>query len=189
MTWVGVDVGGERKGFDLAVVNRTELLRLERRLTCSDVTEIVEQVAPLVVAVDSPCCCASAGETTRACERAIAKDVCGIRWTPDEAAVCANDYYGWVVHGLRLYAALSPFETDVIEVFPTASWTRWLGARDSQRRTTWTRAGLTRLGVADLPRRTNQDQRDAVAVAITARQYSDGATQYFGEIVVPRAVI
>jgi predicted nuclease with RNAse H fold len=189
VTWVGVDVGGKRKGFDLAVVDRTQVLALQRRLTCADVVQIVEGVAPLAVGIDSPSCCAPPGKTTRSGERAIARDICGIRWTPDEPTVFGNDYYAWVVHGLGLYNALGTVDTSVIEVFPTGSWTQWLGARGHQRRSSWTRAGLAQLGLAGVPHRTNQDQRDAIAAAVTAIQFSEGMTQSFGEIVVPKAVI
>jgi predicted nuclease with RNAse H fold len=99
----------------------------------------------------------------------------------------ANDYYGWIVEGLKLYAALDSASAYVIEVFPTASWTRWLGKRGSQRRSAWTRQGLTKLGLSGVPKRTNQDQRDAIAAAVTARQHSDVMTESIGEIVVPLA--
>jgi hypothetical protein len=108
--------------------------------------------------------------------------VCGIRWTPDEPQVRANPYYRWIVEGLALYAALDGLST--IEVFPTASWTRWIGPRAGSR-AAWTGAGMKALGLTGLPARTNQDQRDAIAAAVTAREYSHGLTQRFGEIVVP----
>jgi len=44
---------------------------------------------------------------------------------------------------------------------------------------------LASLGVEDLPQRTNQDQRDAIAAAVTARQHTFGRTETFDEIVVP----
>jgi predicted nuclease with RNAse H fold len=185
VTWIGVDVGGERKGFDLAVINRTELLCLRQRLTWAEAARLVADVKPLVVGIDSPRSCAARGETSRECERMIAREVCGIRWTPDSSAVQHGGYYGWVVEGLRLYAALESAQAEVIEVFPTASWTRWLGKRGAESRSAWSRRGLKRLGLASIPEPTNQDQRDAIAAAITAMQYSDGSTQSFGEIVVP----
>jgi uncharacterized membrane protein YgcG len=46
---------------------------------------------------------------------------------------------------------------------------------------------LTALGLEGLPTRTNQDQRDAIAAALTARQYTQGLTETIGEIVVPVA--
>ena len=52
-------------------------------------------------------------------------------------------------------------------------------------RADWTRQGLTALGLEHVPERTNQDQRDAIAAAVTARQYSLRLTETMGDIVVP----
>lgn len=185
MRWMGVDVGGERKGFDLAVIDTSELLILRGRMRCAEVVAVAAHVKPLVIGIDSPCCCAPEGTTSRPCERELAKKICRIRWTPDAPAVEASPYYGWVVEGLALYAALARLDTEVIEVFPTASWTRWLGKRGSRRRSAWTSDGLAALGLSAVPPRTNQDQRDAIAAAVTARQHSSAMTESFGEIVVP----
>jgi predicted nuclease with RNAse H fold len=182
--WLGVDVGGPGKGFDVALIDERRLLRLERRQSRDDVVAIVQAERPAVVAIDSPRSCACAGASTRDCELALNRAVCGIRWTPDESHVRVNPHYRWIVEGLTLYAALDGSMT--IEVFPTASWTRWIGRRACSR-AAWTSAGMKELGLADLPARTNQDQRDAIAAALTARQHSQGATESFGEIVVPVA--
>ncbi len=187
-TWLGVDVGGARQGFDVALVSDGEVLRLDGQLTCAEVVTIVNDAKPVVTAIDSPCRCADDGHTSRQSEREVAKDVCGIRWTPDESRVHASSYYAWIVEGLHLYAALHDAPTEVIEVFPTASWTRWCGKRGGTQRSTWTRAGPHTLGLRGIPKRTNQDQRDAIAAAATARQHSAGATKRFGgDIVVPVA--
>ena len=45
--------------------------------------------------------------------------------------------------------------------------------------------GLARLGLAGVPPRLSQDGRDAIAAAVTARLYDAGATDAFGDIVVP----
>jgi predicted nuclease with RNAse H fold len=185
MRWIGVDVGGQRKGFDVAVISNTDLLDLRGQLSCAEVVCIVDDVRPGVVAIDSPRSCAPAGERSRECERTVAKEICGIRWTPDSASVGSSNYYGWIVQGLILYGALGHLPPEVVEVFPTASWTRWIGKRGSARRSTWSRKGLASLAVAGVPKRTNQDQRDAIAAAVTARQHSQGTTQAVGEIVVP----
>jgi predicted nuclease with RNAse H fold len=74
---------------------------------------------------------------------------------------------------------------DVIEVFPTASWTRWYGKRGLLSRAAWSRLGLAGLGLEGVPTRTTQDQRDAVAAAMTAHQYSQEMTEPIGDIVVP----
>jgi predicted nuclease with RNAse H fold len=183
--WLGVDVGGTRKGFDVAVVDEYRLLELVGRLHCEAVLALVQTARPSIVAIDSPRLCAPAGQTSRDGERLLAKTVCGIRWTPDAAKVHSNDHYAWIVEGLRLYEGLADRKVEVIEVFPTASWTRWHGKRGQQRRSAWTRQALTELGLEGVPRRTNQDQRDAIAAAVTARQYTLGQTEQMGEIVAP----
>jgi predicted nuclease with RNAse H fold len=186
--WLGVDVGGPKKGFDVALVDARGVLRLEhaRQLRCRDVAVLVERYQPMVVGIDGPSRCAPDGASIREDERQLAASVCGIRWTPDRARVAANEaYYSWVQEGLRLYRALDGVEAEVIEVFPTASWTRWFGRRGQASRAAWTRRGMTALGLPGLPTRTNQDERDAIAAAVTARQYTSGLTERFGEIVVP----
>jgi predicted nuclease with RNAse H fold len=181
VTWLGVDVGGPRKGFDVALID-DEAVRVLERLDRDSVVALAEAERPAVIGIDSPRSLAPQGATSRADERALARAVCGIRWTPDRLE---GAYYAWVVEGLRLYAALAAHAT--IEVFPTASWTRWLGPRGSESRAAWTRRGIARLGLVGVPARTNQDQRDAIAAAVTARAFSRGQTEAFGEIMVPDA--
>jgi hypothetical protein len=114
----------------------------------------------------------------------LAKSICGIRWTPDERRGRASQYYAWIVEGIDLFDALATHDVEVIEVFPTASWTRWHGKRGARSRAAWSQQGLAMLGLEDVPVRTNQDQRDAIAAAVTARQYAQGMTEAMGEIVV-----
>jgi predicted nuclease with RNAse H fold len=183
--WVGVDVGGKRKGFDAAVIDDRRVLVLQGRLTCRQVVDLVCEHRPAVIAIDSPCCCAPDGQTARDGELQLAKSICGIRWTPDEGRVYASAYYAWILEGLALFDALAAHGVEVIEVFPTASWTRWHGKRGSWTRAAWTRQGLAALGLDGAPARTNQDQRDAIAAALTARQHSLALTETMGDIVVP----
>jgi predicted nuclease with RNAse H fold len=183
--WIGVDVGGQRKGFDAAVIDDRAVLALRDHLTVAQVAGLVAEFGPAVVAIDSPGHCAPAGQTARDDERRLARTVCGIRWTPDEQHVRASPYYAWIVEGLALFGALAGGGAEVIEVFPTASWTRWLGRRAGRSRADWTRDGLAALGLAGVPARTSQDQRDAIAAAVTARQHTWGQTEAIGAIVVP----
>jgi predicted nuclease with RNAse H fold len=183
--WIGVDVGGKRKGFDVAVIDGRRVLGLAGGLRADGVVELVQTARPALVAVDAPRCCAPDGHNTRAGERAVNKLVCGIRWTPDATRVHENGYYAWIREGLALFDALHGRGFDVIEVFPTASWTRWFGGRGVATRSEWSRRGLAMLGLEGVPSRTNQDQRDALAAAVTARQHTEGMTETLGEIVVP----
>jgi len=182
---VGVDVGGKRNGFDVAVIDDRRVLVLQGRLTCRQVVGIVMANRPAIVAIDSPRSCAPDGQAAREGELQLAKSICGIRWTPDEGHVHASAYYAWILEGSALFGALSARGVEVIEVFPTASWTRWHGKRGPRTRAAWTRQGLVALDLEGVPARTNQDQRDALAAAMTAHQYSLALTERMGDIVVP----
>jgi predicted nuclease with RNAse H fold len=178
-------VGAKRKGFDVAVIDERRVLALQSRLTCTQVVDLAMENRPAVIAIDSPCCCAPDGQAARDGELQLARSVCGIRWTPDASRVHASAYYAWILEGLALFDALAAHDVAVIEVFPTASWTRWHGRRGPRARAAWTRQGLAALGLDGVPARTNQDQRDAIAAAMTARQHSLGLTETMGDIVVP----
>jgi predicted nuclease with RNAse H fold len=182
---MGVDVGGRRKGFDVALVEDQRLIDLRQRQSVDDVVGRALSSEPSVIAIDSPRSCAAHGSTHRPEERELRDAVCGIRWTPPSAKLGGNPYYEWIVEGLRLYDALRHHPALVIECFPTASWTRWHGARGGRSRSAWTREALAALGLQDVPARTNQDMRDAIAAALTARDYERGRFQRFGPIVVP----
>jgi predicted nuclease with RNAse H fold len=183
--WVGVDVGGKRKGFDVAVIDGRRVLALQSHMTCEQVVDLAIENQPAVVAIDSPRSCAPDTQTARDGELELAKSICGIRWTPDARHVHASAYYAWVLEGLALFDALAAHGVEAIEVFPTASWTRWQGKRGHRTRAAWTRQGLAALGLERVPARTNQDQRDAIAAAVTARQHSLAQTETIGEIIVP----
>ena len=179
-------MGGPRKGFDAAVIDGEVLVGLECRLSCDDVAALVDEYAPAVVAIDSPCACASAGCKARDAELRLNREVCGIRWTPEASKLDGNPYYAWILEGLALYELLAEHDVEVIEVFPTASWTRWHGPREKRSRAEWSREALAGLPLSGMPARTNQDQRDAIAAAASAREFDAGRTDAFGEIVVPK---
>jgi predicted nuclease with RNAse H fold len=186
--FAGVDVGGRRKGFDVAIVDACGALRGHRRgLTAEQAVAFVLPFAPLLVGIDSPCSAAPPTERTRAGERSLNLCVCRIRWTPAQATLDAGmPYYDWIRRGLELYAVLAARGVRTIEVFPTASWTRWHDRRGRRRRSVWSREALATLGVDHVPEHTSQDLRDAIAAAVTAYQSWRGETECFGEIVVPK---
>lgn len=189
--YAGVDVGGRRKGFDVAILDAHGVLRCHgRRLpSARAVWDLIAHFSPAAIAVDSPRRPAPDGCTSREDERALSRaGICKIRWTPDHRTIEEGGrYYEWIRCGLGLYDLLEErTDAPVIEVFPTASWTRWHRHRGSEQRSTWSTAALTRLGIAESPERTSQDLRDAIAAAGTAYQWAHGETEAFGEIVVPR---
>lgn len=183
MITLGVDVGGERKGHDVALLDGARVVLLVAGCTAGDVAGLARRHLPLAVGIDAPAACAPDGARSRADERALVRGTgVAIRYTPDATTVRdGGPFYAWIRAGLALHAALPA----AVEVFPTASWTAWLGPRGARSRAAWTTAGLARLGLSGLPARTNQDQRDAIAAAITARLDAQGRTRRFGAIAVP----
>ena len=179
-------MGGRRKGFHAAVLDARSLVAGPKRLASpGETADWLAAFDPESVGVDSPCRPALPGQTARDCERELARKVCGIRWTPAGDHLHGNPYYEWIVHGLELALVLrAAGRWEVIEVFPTASWTRWAGRRRGSR-ARWSQAALDSLGLTGAPPRLGQDSRDALAAAVTARLWSAGATEAFDEIVVP----
>lgn len=192
VVWAGVDVGAERKGFHVAALDERRLVHGPVNVaSVAETAELLISLAPVVIGIDSPCAPAPAGARSRACERRLAAAVCGIRYTPDnDALVRGGSYYAWIRNGLALYDALAEADDDggqVVEVFPTASWTRIGGPRGSLPRGAWSASALRSLKLEGLPaRRLSQDDRDAIGAAWTARLCSvPGAIEWFGEIAVP----
>ena len=186
--WAGVDVGAE-KGFDVAVIEQRGVVTGPERITeVSAVVEWLRAERPGIVAVDSPRGPAPRGELSRSGERALVRaGICGIRYTPDAAVLAQNTtYYAWIAHGFELYAALlAEARWRVIECFPTATWTRLGGRKGNRTRARWSREVLDALQLEGLPRRMNQDARDAIGAALTAKLHEENATEAFGEIIVP----
>lgn len=189
--WAGVDVGAS-KGFDVAVIDRRGVVAGPERITAArEVVRWLRAHGPRVLAVDSPRSPAHDTELSRPDERELVRaGVCGIRYTPNEGALADKPvYYAWIANGFELYAALAAERPtrgwEVIECFPTATWSRLGGPRGSRSRAHWSREVLAGQGLTGLPPRMNQDARDAVGAALTARLHEERKTQAFGEIIVP----
>jgi len=194
-SWAGIDVGGPRKGFDVALLDADRRVTLKRRLDRDETVDWLRRHRPLVVAVDSPARPAEPGERSRRCERELVRaGICGIRYTPDLVTIEAphpTGYYDWIREGFRLYESLRAAAAEtgwsVIEVFPTASWSIWAGRKPWEvSRARWTAAALSRRRLRDVPVRLGQDARDAITAALTARLHPEG-TACFGEIALPRS--
>lgn len=182
-----MDVGGRRKGFHAALIDDDRLLRLERLPAVADAVAWLRELAADLVAIDSPRTPAPPGEKARAGERAVATSICNIRWTPDRAGLDSNrEYYEWIEHGFELYDACVAAGLQVIECFPTASWTRWAGPRGDASRARWSGEALVSVGLAGVPTILGQDKRDAIGAALTARAFDRGEVERFGDIVVPK---
>jgi len=186
--WAGVDVGAAAKGFHLALVDGRCLVGgPERCRSAGEAVRLLVSWTPRLVAVDAPRRPAPDGERSRPCEREFARaKICRLRFTPDRLTLRSSRYYAWILNGFALYRRLDAAGLETIECFPTASWTCWYGPRRTARRTEWSEAALRRLPLAGVPGRLDQDERDAIAAALTAWEHDLHLTECFGDLVIPR---
>ena len=105
--WAGVDVGGRRNGFHNALIDDSRVVALLAERDAGEATKLLAKRCPRMVAVDSPR--APDGERSR--EGRLAREVCGIRCTPDRAGLASNpSYYEWIENGFDLYQQLEQSE-------------------------------------------------------------------------------
>lgn len=196
LTWIGIDVGARRKGFHAAVLDQDLEARAVEFRGADAVDSLITWVRsrrPAVVAVDAPADWAPPGHRSRPCETAFVRArISPLRFTPSEQTALARTdrYYEWIEHGVELWTRLRQAGIPTIECFPTASWRQWTGPRGSRTRGEWTRAALEDLvgrGLQPCEPASNQDRRDAVAAALTARQSSRQTMLTFGPLTVPPA--
>jgi predicted nuclease with RNAse H fold len=191
--WGGVDVGSTSKGFDAAIIHGANVVcGPQRFLEPGEAAAWLAAHEPTIVAVDSPPDYAPRGKKLREAEREfLQKRICNIRPTPHLDVLEAHPrLYGWILNGRRLYAALNRRKKDIgwqiIECFPTATWTQ-IGARRGVRgRAEWSAEILRALRLNGLPNRLNQDARDALGAAHTARLFGRDECYEFRTLVVPR---
>ena len=191
---VGVDVGDREKGFHLAALDKNKrLLGLAHKIQVNDAADWIANQARrgVAIAVDCPRGPAPDGEKSRESERRLSREICHCYYTPNAEKLKSGDFYGWIRNGLNLYACLDDMGFSPIECFPTASWTRLVGARrkePKESKAAWTRAGLLRvINSADASCVRDQDQRDAVCAAVTAWLFRKrpSSIDRFGDIHVP----
>jgi len=188
--WAGIDVGGPRKGFHVALVDGRRVIDAPRRLvSAAAVLEYLAPWRPIAVGIDSPRRLAVDGQRSRPCERDfVAARICALRYTPDRRGLSASPvYYSWIANGLALWQALEAAGVTALECFPTASWTRWYRPRARTPRATWSTRALMRRRLDGVSGPLDQDERDAIGAALTAYEWSAGRCETFGDIIVPVA--
>ena len=200
-TVVGIDVGGERKGFH-AVALQGGIFAAT--LAASDPAVIASwcrQMKAAVVAVDAPCGWSDGG-ASRLAERSLAiggnKISCFA--TPTRARANRSNFYKWVFNGERLYRQLAKhyvlFDGSrrvgpaCFETFPHAVVCALAGRVVAARPKRETRRNALRQRGYDVGSLTNVDFVDAGLCAITADAFVHGRVQLFGNkvegfIVVP----
>ena len=106
MIVAGIDVGGARKGFHAVLL---EGRRVVDQRNTSDAEALAQWCLRAErIAIDAPCGWALAGQRSRLCERQLlaAGIHCFATPTRDAALASRSNFYGWMLRGEALYAAL-----------------------------------------------------------------------------------
>lgn len=204
MISVGIDVGGSKKGFHGVALEGRKLIG---KIHSSDVQQIVswctQTVFAEIVAVDAPCRWAQEGKS-RPAERQLMGQRILCYSTPirDVAVSHKTNFYGWVLRGEELFAALEPYfplytgkgsleSKCCFETFPHAITWHLRGGKASGKLKRIQRTELLRAAGIDTRSFQNIDFIDAALCALAAQSYSKSDFCKYGEeetgyIIVPK---
>jgi predicted nuclease with RNAse H fold len=204
ITVVGIDVGGERKGFHAVAITGGDY---SSHIVTKNVKELShwcrETVRAKVIAVDAPCRWSDDGHS-RPAERELMQKGIWCFSTPTHAKASGHrtNYFGWMLRGEELFRTLdddfpicrnlpAAGRTYSFETFPHAiTWHLRGGNADASQKRTQRRALLAQAEI-DLNELTNIDLVDAALCALTAYRAATGREcMTFGEsntglIIVP----
>ena len=204
ITAVGIDVGGERKGFHAVAITDGDY---SSHIATQNVRELSkwcrETLQTRVIAVDAPCHWSNDGHS-RPAERELMKKGIWCFSTPTRANAIEHrtNHFGWMLSGEELFRVLDedfPLchnlpvvgRTCSFETFPHAiTWHLRGGNADASKKRTQRRALLAQAKI-DLAELTNIDLVDAALCALTAYHAATGREcMTFGEpntglIIVP----
>ncbi|HXF37000.1 MAG TPA: DUF429 domain-containing protein [Actinomycetota bacterium] len=206
MRSLGIDVGDDRKGYDLVLLDEDLLPRARHRgVGTEQLAALLRALRPDVVAIDSPPAWARDGAGSRRTEEEIA--ALGIRCfrTPPGSVGRDHPFYGWMRNGMRAFAVADregypryrggDARGTAIEVFPHATAVVLAGCLPPRRvnKRAWRAEVLRMAGVAvkELP---SLDQVDAALAALTGLHALRGDCFAPGDpreglIVLPRRAI
>ncbi len=198
---VGIDVGGERKGFHAVALRSRAFVATVADRDPAVIVRWCQQQNATVVAVDAPCGW-SAGGSSRLAERSLAigaqKIYCFA--TPTRARAKQSQFYAWVFNGERVYNQLFKHYAlfngarragpACFETFPHAVVCALAGRVVAAHPKRETRPNALRQRGYDVGSLTNVDFVDAALCAVTAAAFARGSYRLFGErnegfIVVP----
>ena len=172
--FVGIDVGGPRKGFHVAVFSGAgpSPEGLFQSKEASAVVEYLGQHAasPQIIAIDAPPKSTRRRLEPRAAERAVREAGFRVLWTPRGDQVRQS----WMENGARLWSLLKKSfpAAQIVEAFPTSA-SRGLALSQT--------ANLNlRLFAGHRVRKHYVDFLDAVLAALVARSVPDGRVDLFG---------
>lgn len=203
-TVVGIDVGGERKGFHAVALRDGKFVEKVKTTDPAIVVAWCLEQKAAVVAVDAPCGWSRNGSSRQA-EREIQlfgqQIFCFSTPTRQRAVNHATGFYNWVLNGEKLYSLLArhyPLFTgerrsgpSCIETFPQAVACVLAGRIISAKHKKTVRRAALKDRVYNTDILTNIDFVDAALCAVAADAFSKNSYQSFGNrdegfIVVPK---
>ena len=193
--WVGVDVGGARKGFHAVAVGPGQLVGQRNTRDPEDLAAWCRSLQAGLIAIDAPSRWSGDGRM-RPCERQLLRE--GIRCfaspSREQAIHHPSDYYGWMLRGEALYEALAASHPRCLglpitgpacfETFPHAiTWQLRGGQADAARKREQRSALLRSAGIA-LDTFSSLDWIDAALCALAAQRIAAGQPcRVYGEAV------
>ena len=210
MRSLGIDVGAKRKGLDAVLLDESMVPSHARRHAgLEEIAELIRQVRPDVVAIDSPPAWGRSPGGSRLTEREIRRLGIQSFGTPSDPKKASSVFYDWMRAGFQVFEAAAgegferygsgPVAGKAIEVFPHASAIVLAGCLPprgvtrGRAKREWRRGVLRAQGVEtdDLP---STDQVDAALAALTGlyalrgRCFAPGDPAE-GVIVLPSATL
>jgi predicted nuclease with RNAse H fold len=192
-TVAGIDVGGNRKGCHLVVLQGNVVVLTDRGPP-EHVAQSTCAAGAILVGIDSPCRWGIPG-FGRTAEKALAKEriFCFSTPTREKAMTNASGFYGWMLNGERVYQALSTSHpllktvcdhrgTACFETFPHAITCALLGTdlasakvKRTQRRQLLEDSGIDTYLLKSI------DALDAALCALTALRLLQGRCKAYGD--------
>ncbi len=204
MITVGIDVGGKRKGFHGVALDGNRMIG---KIHSCEVDELIhwctQDVNADLVSVDAPCRWAKDGKSRPAEQQLMARRIqCYSTPLRPIAVVHPTNFYGWVLQGEELYAALErhfPLYTGqklevsriCFETFPHAITWHLRGGDAVGELKAVQRRELLQEAKIDTASFHNMDFIDAALCALAAKSFSENDFSLYGEvetgyIIVPK---
>lgn len=196
---VGVDVGGDRKGFHAVLLRDGQILGTKGDRDPAAIVAWCLKNEADVVAVDAPCRW-SQSRASRSAERELGRQRISCFSTPVRENALNRSFYRWVFNGERLYRALEKGYPQFngqwgeghmcIETFPHAIVCALEGRVVPAHPKNATRRFVLRDKGLDVSKLSNIDFVDAALCAIAAEAFCQGRFKSFGDdlegyIIVP----
>lgn len=199
-TVVGIDVGGEKKGFHAVSFNNGKFLDKIKDRNPDVIVAWFLDHNPSVIAVDAPCGWSNAG-SSRLAERELSRRGIWCFSSPTKQKALQSDFYKWMLNGEKLYECLESHRyprfnggrTDgplCIETFPHAIMYALAGYVVPAKSKVKTRRVALQNEGYDVSILSNLDLVDAALCAIAADRFRKNNYQSFGNreegfIIVP----